>query len=159
MIYRFFFQIVENADHQAEKMESEGKNADELRTHYQREAGLTADEGTTMKQIAYECNQALKDRAARKAEAREAYGTAWRPSCCTQGVHSHDATEPPHETRDLVNSFTERLRSMLGESSYQKLDAYIKRNTRNAPPKPGVHAVPAPPPPNGPQAQVPARPN
>src|SRR5579872_6607714 len=93
-IYRIFFSHVEDLDHTAEKLESEGKDAHDLRTHDQRLSGLTKDEGTLLKQIAYDCNRMLRDQKAKVHADIESYRAqqsnqmkpAWPPGEMAQAI-------------------------------------------------------------------------
>jgi len=125
VIYRFFFEHVENLDHVAEKLESEGKNGDGFRTHDQRLAGLTEDEGAMMKQVAYACNQAMKEQDAKVQAARKAYRTQ-SPGGGTPTASAPEVTQALDERKEAINSYIAQLRAMLGESSFLKLDGYVK---------------------------------
>src|ERR1700731_3243915 len=61
LIYSFFFLHLDNLDQVALQEEAKGNNGDGWRTHEQRAAQLTDDEGLILKQVAYDCNKAIAE--------------------------------------------------------------------------------------------------
>src|SRR5262245_25001962 len=74
--FLFFFQHLANLDAAADAAEAAGNppDASSWRSLDQRAAGLTDQEGAILKQVAYGCNQALRDHDA-EVQAAAAAGT------------------------------------------------------------------------------------
>jgi transglutaminase/protease-like cytokinesis protein 3 len=122
--YRIFFSHVDELDLEADKLDAQGKDGNDLRTHDQRLSGLTDGEAALMKQIAHDCNQNLQTQKAKVHEDIEAYRAQ---------NHAHAGSMPPGEMEksiemrnETVTSHLAELRSALGENSFQKLDKYVR---------------------------------
>jgi hypothetical protein len=123
--YRFFFLHLASLDKLAADQEAKGKDGKAWRTHAQRAAGLSEEEGKIMKQIAFECNQAASDVTAQADALMATYRTQ---------VAAAPTAVPPAEQRrqlaeqkiQIINAHIDRLRSMLGDTAFQKLDTYLK---------------------------------
>jgi len=123
-VYRIFFSHLETLDHVAEKLEAEGKNEDDLRTHEQRTAGLSKDEGIIMKQVAFDCNQVLRDQKA-KQHAQLAARRARSAKGANASLPRSERRRAISERNEAVNAHVAQLRAMLGDASFEKLDAYV----------------------------------
>lgn len=124
VVYRFFFAHLENLDRVASQLEAAGKDGKGWRSHEQRAAGLSADEGAALKRVAADCNLAVKQHRARMRAALAA-----RPG------RGKSFQEPSPELRQLaqdgeqiVDRRIEELRSRLGEPAFQKLDSYLRKS-------------------------------
>ena len=132
VVYRFFFHHLANLDELAAKREAAGKDGEAWRTHDQKVARLTAQEGEVLKRVAYACNQALAEQDQRISAAL----AAWRRQ--DPDARSRHATLPPELAQlwagraEIVDSHVEQLRALLGEASFKKLDGYVQGNFRPA---------------------------
>jgi hypothetical protein len=124
-IYRFFFLNIGLLEDAADRDERRGdtRRASLWRTHEQRAANLTETEGAMVKQVAFECNQAVKDEDAKiqaeisdfRAQARGDRSVPPPPEFVTLG----------DERKAIINAHIDKLREILGDSSFQKLDSYV----------------------------------
>jgi hypothetical protein len=126
-LYRFFFRHLATLDQVAAQLDSQGKSGDGLRTHEQRFSGLTEGEGASLKQVAYDCNQAVK---AVETKAQAAVKAQTVPSPGGRNLSSPAALATRAQARadisGIVNSHIDQLRTALGDASFEKLDAYVK---------------------------------
>jgi hypothetical protein len=129
-IYHIFFMHLANFDSLAAKLEANGKKADGLRTHDQRLAGLTVEEGALVKKVAYDCNQQVAAVEKRFQEAVAEF----------RQQHSNDQFPlralPPDlqqlwaRRAQIINSEIDQLQILLGQTSFQKLDNWVQANFR-----------------------------
>jgi hypothetical protein len=144
ILYHFFFIHVVNLDKAADKMEAEGKKADYYRDLDQKGAGLTNDEGATVKQVAHDCIQLLEDQKATiKAtiDARRALLPTPPKNLITRSEMAQNGA-----ARDAtLNEHLAQLKNLLGDESFAKLDAYVKNLIHpkivDAPAKPPERAI------------------
>jgi hypothetical protein len=135
IVYRFFFAHLENLDKVAAQQEARGKDGNAWRSHEQRAAGLSAAEGAVLKQVATDCNLAVKQqrarmRAAFAAQMQAAQGKSLRGP-------SPELRQLAQEGDEMVGQRIERLRAELGEAAFRKLDDYLQRSF-----KPKIKAQP-----------------
>jgi hypothetical protein len=123
--YRFFFLHLANLDKLAAKKDARGEDGSKWRTHTQRAAGLTETEGQVMKEVAFECNQAVSDVTAQMDALTADYKN--------QVAGGQRPTPPTEQRRQLaekriaiINAHIDRLRVMLGDESFQKVETYLK---------------------------------
>ncbi len=138
-IYRFFFLNMALLEDAAARDEHNGKpqNAALWRTHEQRAASLSEAEGAMVKELAFQCNQAVKDEDTKIQTAISNFRSQ------TGG----DRTVPPppellamgDERKAIINAHIDKIHEVLGESSFQKLDSYV-----HAAFKPQVITLPKP---------------
>jgi hypothetical protein len=109
-VFHFFFQHLVNLDAAADAAEAADNTLDASawRTLDQVAAGLTEQEGTILKGVAYGCIQALQDHDT---------GVQARP------IPGGD--EPP-ERMQIVSAAIDQLRTQLGEDVYQTLASYVQ---------------------------------
>jgi hypothetical protein len=123
VLYRFFFAHLENLDRIASQLEAAGKDGQGWRSHEQRAAGLGAEEGAILKQVAAGCNLALeKQRATIKAAIAKAGPSLQEPSA--------ELRQLGEEEERIVAQRVARLRSRLGEAAFQQLDRYLQQSFR-----------------------------
>lgn len=122
IVYRVFFSHVAEREQMAAQLEAQGKNAEDLRAHDWQAAGLTADEGSSMKQIALNCIQALSDQSEHMRAELAAQGV--------QPSNSASASNQPlqqYEHRSgIVNDHITQLKQALSDESFAKLDKYVR---------------------------------
>lgn len=125
-IYHIFFMHLAQLDSVAAKMEAGGKSGNHWRTHDQVLAGLTAAEGDALKKVAYDCNQAM---AEQNVKIQNEITSIRRQSPKGQGLTPTPELDQLWSGRaQIINSYIGQLHSRLGETSFKKLDAYVKRN-------------------------------
>jgi hypothetical protein len=102
--FLLFFRHLAGLDATADQAVAAGNpGASQWRSYEQRMAGLTAAEGSILKEVAYACNQALSDYDAEvHAEA-----TA--------------SAEPPTGRMQIGNSAVDQLNLLLGDEAFQKV--------------------------------------
>jgi hypothetical protein len=125
VVYRTFFSHVAEREQMAAQLESQGNNAEDFRAHDWKAAGLTADEGASMKQVALDCIQALSDLSQHMQADRAAQGAS--PSNPASASRSLSGSSQPYEHRsEIVNDHINQLKQMLGDTSFAKLDKYVR---------------------------------
>jgi hypothetical protein len=128
--YLFFFSHLDFLDRAADK-EDAARNpqaAADWRNHEQLAAGLDARQGALMKQAARECLKAME---AKDAEIQKLIRDF-------REQHPNGAflkAQPPPELEALwqqriaiVDGQVDRLRSLLGDEGFHKLDSYVRAN-------------------------------
>jgi hypothetical protein len=125
ILYGSFFQHVADMDKIAAKRESEGKNEAGFREHDWRAAGLTEEEGASMKEIALDCIQRLQEQ---RDQMRAQYAAqAIDPSDDRATRGTANAIIRPSETRrQIVEDHIAQLKQTLTDESYAKLDGYVR---------------------------------
>lgn len=130
IIYHFFFIHVVNLDQAADKMEAEPKNSDYLRTaaYYraldEKAAGLTDEEGAMVKKIAHDCIQTLNDQNAKTKAVIDAR-RAESPAPHNALTKSEMANSIAARNTTLTGAL-DQLKAELGDTSFAKLDTYVK---------------------------------
>src|SRR5437660_12724905 len=126
--YHFFFLHVENLDKVAAEEEAKGKEGAKWRTHDQRAAGLSEEEGKILRQKAHDCNREVNEVDAKfQAGVQDFHGQV--PNEQVRKVTPLPELDQLLQQRiQIINSSVDRLRSMLGEESFQKLDSYVRSN-------------------------------
>ncbi|HZI58596.1 MAG TPA: hypothetical protein VFF39_17580 [Verrucomicrobiae bacterium] len=126
--YRFFFLHVANLDKVAAQEEANGKEGEKWRTHDQRVARLSEEEGKIVRQEAHDCNQEVSDMDAKIQAEASVFRTQYPTG------RDRDILLPPEleyrwqQRIQIINSHIDQLRLMLGEDSFQKLDSYVHRD-------------------------------
>lgn len=148
VIYLIYFRHLANLDQVAAQREAEGKEGGGWRSHEQRAAGLNEDEGKVLKQVAYDCIQAVTE-VDKKIQNVIANFHAQRP----QGEYlrvppPQELTQLEEEKTQIINAHIEQLESRLGEDAFKKLTAHVSNNF-----KPSVKQLPVQSPP--PTAKLP----
>lgn len=128
MVYQLFFMHLANLDALAERLDAKGEDGNAWRTHEQKRARLTPEEGEIMKRVAYDCNQALQEQDKRIHDAIFSFRHQY-PNGQLRNVQA------PQEVQELwmgriqiINSHIDQLRALLGDSSFQKLDDWVLRD-------------------------------
>ncbi len=160
-IYHFFFLHVVDLDQTGDKVEAEGKNADYYRTLDQKAAGLTDDEGAKVKQVAHDCVQILNEQKAKTEatiEARKAQSETSPRNLLTKGEMAANMTA----SNAALDEHIAQLKEILGEESFAKLDAYVKKLIHpqkvSAPASPQGQQINSPAPAGGPGLGDPSQP-
>jgi len=135
---------VANLDRVAAQEEARGKDGDKWRTHDQRAAGLSEDEGTIVRQVAHDCNQAVSTMDAHIQMEASTLRTN-NPTGQGRNTPLPATLEYRWQQRiQIITSHIDQLRSMLGEDSFQKLDGYVHREFEpNVMTVPGAPVLPA----------------
>lgn len=121
--YRLFFKHVVAMQQLADDREKAGntKSAEGWRTHDQRLAGLTQEEGNLLKQVATECVNGLSERDTEIAKIYSGARSSGGPSSSDLGT----LRELRAEKETVLQSHIDSIRVALGESSFSKLDTYV----------------------------------
>ena len=138
--YRILFWHVAALQELADSREKTGnaKSAAGWRTHDQRLSGVDEAEGRILTTVAADCNQALKDQAARsKAAIAQIPANDLKARPLDESMRTILAGLRS-ERDQIVQSHIDSLKSGLTESSFLKLDAYLtllleSSNTRVTP--------------------------
>jgi hypothetical protein len=127
--YAFFFSHLDHLDREADRQAALGNEpaAKEWRSHEQLAAGLDAQEASLLKQVAYDCNLALRKKDAEIQTSAAAFHAASK-------AESHTATPPLdlqvlwQDRVQIIHQHIDRLRSLLGEERFRALDSYVLAN-------------------------------
>jgi hypothetical protein len=126
--YRAFFKLIAAIDEFADKLEKEGKPdaAKAWRTHLQRGAGLSEEEGVLMKEIAFDFNQAQASKTVELKAAIAALRIQHAGSVSPQASLTPELAQLEADRQQILNSHLDQLKSQLGAQSFSKLDAYTQ---------------------------------
>jgi hypothetical protein len=124
VLYRFFFHHLAALDQLAAQRDQVGRG-NAWRTHEQRTIGLTDAEAQSMKQVALDCTQAVVELDT-KLKAAITDMRAQYPSAQTLPVEARASLRQLQDQRaQIINAHVEQLRSLLGDASFHKMDAYV----------------------------------
>src|SRR5579859_547863 len=135
MIYEFYFTHVTNLEEAADEEEkqmtekketADGSNVSPWRTHEQRTVGLTDDEAKTLREVALDCKSALKVQEQKMAVFRDEYRTQ-HPERLADPQPAPEYVQLWEERTQIIKDHIEQLKLSLGDSTFQKLDEYVKR--------------------------------
>jgi len=126
VLYSIFFRQIANLDQAANKMDSEGKNGNELRTHVQRAAGLQESEGVILKQVAADCNKALRDNEAQAREIITRMHAQYPKGAYLKLAPPAELVQLDEDRKQIVNEHITQLRTALDEPSFARLDGYMR---------------------------------
>jgi CHRD domain len=131
--YAFFFRYLAQVDASAADDEAAGLkgNAAERPLRVARAAKLTESEGAILKEVAFECDQALASLDAR-LRAMSTIGVGPSP----------EALRLWDERTHLADPYVARLRARLGDAAFTNLDTYIGDHFGGAPDVPGAPGAP-----------------
>jgi hypothetical protein len=122
--YESYFEHIAVLDKAATQLEAKGKDGKPWRTFEQHQTGLTDEEGATLKKIAYDCNQAVKDIDAKMYQVKMDFHS--------QHPSQSYRYQPPPEIEQLwadrehvIEAHIDELRWDLGEESFQRLDSHV----------------------------------
>ena len=126
--YVFFFGHLEHLDQAADEQVALGNKsaAVEWRTHEQVAAGLQAREGNLLKQVAYDCLQALEDKDLEIQAAVKAFHKQYPDGGFLTAPIPEKLQTLWQERIQIVEQQVGRLRSLLGEERFLALDGYIQ---------------------------------
>jgi hypothetical protein len=123
--YRFFFGHLATLDRVATRLEAAGKDGLPFRTHDQRAAGLSREDGVLLKHVAYDCLRQLAEQDAKVRAAIAAF-RAQNAAPDLRTIEAHpEFAELDRETALIISSHIDALRSQLGSKAFGKVDAYV----------------------------------
>jgi hypothetical protein len=125
VLYAFFFTEVVVRVQTAAEVKAKGKDDSYYLTVYSREAGLTDEEGVELNQIALDWQQ-QGDAIQSRRKAAIAAHRAESPTPPKNPLTMAEFGQFAKEDVDNVESHIEELKSLLGDASFAKLDAYVK---------------------------------
>jgi hypothetical protein len=125
-LYETLFDNMATLDRIAEQDDRQGKHemAALWRTHDQRAAGLNETEGEILKEVALDCHQAIQQQNAKinallqKLDAQRVPGVRVQPP--------PELIQMNQDRTAIIQAHIEKLREALGESSFAKLDHYVR---------------------------------
>lgn len=128
--YLFFFWHLDHLDRTADEQAKLGNEsaAAAWRSHEQVVAGLEEPEGDALKQVAYDCLQALAEKDAEIQEAAADFRTQHPNGEYLTAPLPAELHELWQERVQIIDQRIERLRSLLGEERFQTLDKYVRTN-------------------------------
>jgi hypothetical protein len=126
--YVFFFGHLEHLDQAADEQVALGNKsaAAQWRTHEQVAAGLEAREGNLLKQVAYDCLQALEDKDVEIQAAVQAFHKQYPDGGFLTAPIPEKLNTLWQERIQIVEQQIGRLRSLLGAERFLALDGYIR---------------------------------
>jgi hypothetical protein len=95
-----------------------------MREHDQRSSGLTQNEAALMKQVAFDCNQSLKDKNEKVHSDIDAYRMQHPEQ--SRAIPPGEMSQAISDRNEAVTEHIAQLRTMLGEQSFKKLDTYVR---------------------------------
>jgi hypothetical protein len=125
MVYRFYFAHVANLERLASREDTLGNHeqAESWRTHELRAIGLSPREMDAVKEIAAECNEAIRQHDALATSAR---GTTTGPLTSMTVQTSVDEAPLAPERSSIVESHITRLRTRMGDEAAARLRRYLQ---------------------------------
>jgi hypothetical protein len=126
--YRMFFRFIASAEAFAGKLEEEGKHdaANAWRSHVQRGAGLTEQEGAILKEIALDFNQAHNANNAKLTAAISSLRAQSLPGASQPVPMTPELVQIQADRQQILSAHVDQLKTQLGDASFKKVDAYIK---------------------------------
>ncbi len=122
--YESYFEHIAGLDKAAAQLEAQGKDGKPWRTFEQHQTGLTDEEGATLKKIAYDCNQAVKDIDAKMYQVKMDFHS--------QHPSQSYRYQPPPELEQLwadrqqaIEFHIDELRRELSVESFQRVDSHV----------------------------------
>ena len=129
VLYRLFFRHVIFVERQADRAEKRGENADKLRRYFEISAGLTPEEAAALKEIARDCDTAVRETDEKARLIIAQFHAQYPPG----KVSSNDVPPPPPELEalqeekdSLVLKHRDTLKTSLGEERFRLLDGYVQ---------------------------------
>lgn len=125
--YSFFFSHLDHLYREGDKQEALGNKtaATVWRTHEQLAAGLTTQEGNSLKQVADDCNQALTKKDAEIREAADAFHKKY-PNAVPKTAQIPPELQILRKDRiQIITQHIDQLQSLLGKDRFLALDSYI----------------------------------
>ena len=125
VVYLIYFRHLANVDQVAAAREAEGKDGHGWRTHEQRAAGLTDGEANLLKQIAYDCLQAVAETDGEMENVpasipdQHPFGGFLRPPRQTVLAQLED------QKTQIITAHINQLKAQLGDDGFNKLATYL----------------------------------
>jgi hypothetical protein len=128
--YLFFFSHLDFLDRAAIKEEAarNPQAAADWRNHEQLAAGLDARQGALLKQVANECLEALKTKDAEIQKAIKAFHEQYPDGAFLKAQIPPELHALWQQRVAIVDGQVDRLRSLLGDEGFRKLDSYVRAN-------------------------------
>jgi hypothetical protein len=128
MNYLFFFWHLDHLDRTADEQAKLGNEsaAAAWRSHEQVVSGLEEREGDTLKQVAYDCLEALEKKDAEIQEAVTDFRNQHPDGAYLTAPLPPELHALWQERIQIIDQRIERLRSLLGDERFQVLDKYVQ---------------------------------
>jgi hypothetical protein len=147
VIYEFYLRHVTNLEQAGDQEErawkEKGENADgstvsPWRTHEQRVLGLTDDEAKTLRDVALDCKSALNAQDQKMTAFSDQYRSQ-HPERFADLRFVPELVQLGEERTQIIKDHLDQLKLFLGDSTFQKLDDYVKSEFA-----PDIKKVPVP---------------
>ena len=126
--YLLYFRHLAALDQLAARKEADGKDGTGWRTHEQRAIGLTETEGKILKEVAFECNRAVKEIDERTLAAVQ-FVRAQGPESQANVLEDAKVVQLRRERVEIISSTITDLQVKLGAVAFDKLDRYIRNDS------------------------------
>jgi len=130
VVYKFLFHHIAALRKKADELELDGKDGRQLRTHYQRKAGLSAEQASVLDQIAGELNEQLQVQGLRARILIDAYRAQYPGG---KVPHGEKPQPPPAELTQMVQERDaivlrgrDRLRAALGDEEFNRFNDFVR---------------------------------
>lgn len=126
VFFELFFRHIANLDEIADHDDKAGEHiwAARWRTHDQRGAGLNDAEGQILQETTMDCLRMLKEHDARFNAAAAKFRAELKPGAPIQ--IPPELVQMDEDRKKIISDHIERLREALGETSFNKLDSYVR---------------------------------
>lgn len=138
VVYLIYFRHLANLDQVAAQREAEGKDGGGWRSHEQRAASLSEEEGYILKRIAYDCLQSVAEVDKKIQNVAAAFLAQHPLGEYLKSGPPPELTQLEEEKARIINAHIDQLKSALGKDAFGKLVLHIAKSFM-----PSVKQVPA----------------
>ncbi len=143
VVYLIYFRHLANLDQVAAQREAEGKDGGGWRSHEQRAASLSEEEGYTLKRIAYDCLQSVAEVDKKIQSVVAAFHTQHPQGEYLKSGVPPELVQLEKEKTEIINAHIDQLKLLLGNRPFDKLARHIAKHFKgsirqiplNAPPE------------------------
>jgi len=125
-LFELLFNNISVLNKVADKDDKAGDHASAAswRTHDQEAAGLNDAEGQLLQEIVLDCLRALKEQDAKIRTSAEKFRAQLRPGAPI--LIPPELVQMDEVRKKIMSDHIERLREALGDTSFNKLDTYVR---------------------------------
>ncbi len=143
VLFEFLFGNISLLNQVADQDDKTGKHtsAAQWRTHDQRGAGLNDAEGQILQEIALDCLRALKGQDTKINTFADEFRAQLPPGAPIQAPA--ELVQMVEDRKAIVRDHIEKLKQALGDTTFNKLDAYVRASFHGEVilPKPAPHST------------------